>query len=170
MAAALSSPNIFNILESSEVYSNNSCMSNLLSYQSCLVLSSVCFFTHKNNHTVNSCFPVKYWGYHSTNIGGLQDLVKRLELSTNLECHEGCVNTVRWNHNGTKIVSGSDDTTLGIWEINCHYKMDSKLLSRFSTEHQSNIFHALFVPNTNDGTYIYIYTSIPNFAVFMSYI
>ncbi len=51
------------------------------------------------------------------------------------------MNTVRWNSNGSLIVSGSDDCHLGIWKINF----------QFETGHDSNIFHALFIPNTSDN-------------------
>jgi WD40 repeat protein len=33
-----------------------------------------------------------------------------------LERHEGCVNTVHWNDPGDKLVSGSDDTRVCIWD------------------------------------------------------
>jgi len=44
------------------------------------------------------------------------------------------------------IVSGSDDTCLCLWEM---YN-NKENHSRFETKHKHNIFHALFVPETND--------------------
>jgi WD repeat-containing protein 42A len=35
--------------------------------------------------------------------------VQRLEKSHTLTGHDGCVNTIRWNPTGNKLVSGSDD-------------------------------------------------------------
>lgn len=96
----------------------------------------------------------RYWGESSVKLGGLETFVNRLEQSKLLKCHNGCVNTVRWNANGTKIVSGSDDTYLGIWRINFQYQGESKLISRFESGHDSNIFHAIFIPNTNDNEII----------------
>ena len=82
----------------------------------------------------------------------MESFVDRLQESVSpLKCHTGCVNTVRWNHNGTKIVSGSDDTYLGIWRINFQFQGESKLISRHPSGHDSNIFHALFIPNTDDN-------------------
>lgn len=48
-------------------------------------------------------------------------------------------------------MSGSDDTYLGIWKINFQFGGESKLLNRFQSGHDSNIFHALFIPNTDDN-------------------
>eukprot|EP01083_Nonionella_stella_P199281 730851_1 len=96
----------------------------------------------------------RYWGLDTYRLGGLECFVDRLEESTVLSCHTGCINTVRWNSNGSKIVSGSDDCHLGIWKINFQFGGESSLLSRFETGHDSNIFHALFIPNTNDNEII----------------
>lgn len=96
----------------------------------------------------------RYWSQDTIKLASLECLVNRLQRTEVLECHTGCVNTVRWNHNGTKIVSGSDDCHLGIWNIHFHHDVESKLISRFETGHQANIFHALFVPHTDDDEII----------------
>ena len=51
-------------------------------------------------------------------------------------------------------MSGSDDCHLGIWKINFQHGGKSKLISRFQTCHDSNIFHALFIPHTDDNEII----------------
>lgn len=38
--------------------------------------------------------------------------VSRLKLKKELEKHEGCVNTVNWNSEGTRLITGSDDCKL----------------------------------------------------------
>jgi len=62
-----------------------------------------------------------------------------------LESHLGCVNTVMWNYDGTKIISGSDDKFVKIW---CPYR--GKLLESWRPGHAANIFSAQFLPRTND--------------------
>jgi WD40 repeat protein len=42
-------------------------------------------------------------------------LVQRLERSETLQGHRGCVNTIRWNYAGDKILSGSDDCK--VWQF-----------------------------------------------------
>jgi WD and tetratricopeptide repeats protein 1 len=71
--------------------------------------------------------------------------VSRLSLDAVLEGHMGCVNTVRWNSTGTRLVSGSDDTKLKIWDPCSH-----KLLVSWDSGHMGNIFNAHFVPFTQD--------------------
>eukprot|EP00479_Gromia_sphaerica_P007411 TRINITY_DN245_c0_g1_i2.p1 TRINITY_DN245_c0_g1~~TRINITY_DN245_c0_g1_i2.p1 ORF type:complete len:135 (-),score=11.86 TRINITY_DN245_c0_g1_i2:8-412(-) len=50
-------------------------------------------------------------------IRGNEIFIRRLKLQTTLNTHEGCVNTIRWNENGTRLVSGSDDTSICVWDI-----------------------------------------------------
>lgn len=59
-------------------------------------------------------------------------------------------NPTRWNSNGTHIVSGSDDCHLGIWKMNFQHKQECQLLCNFASGHDRNIFHAIFIPFTND--------------------
>ena len=39
------------------------------------------------------------------------------ECILTLKGHTGCVNSVGFNHDGTKIVSGSDDKTIRVWNV-----------------------------------------------------
>ena len=43
-------------------------------------------------------------------------LVHRLRLDRKLANHEGCVNTVAFNPTGDRLVSGSDDLHINIWD------------------------------------------------------
>ena len=43
------------------------------------------------------------------------DLIHRLQLDRKLDKHEGCVNTVSFTHDGQRLVSGSDDLYVNVW-------------------------------------------------------
>lgn len=43
-------------------------------------------------------------------------LVHRLRLDRKLANHEGCVNTVAFNPTGERLVSGSDDLHINVWD------------------------------------------------------
>ncbi|KAF3665899.1 WD and tetratricopeptide repeat protein, putative isoform 4 [Capsicum annuum] len=72
-------------------------------------------------------------------------LVKRMALERELEGHQGCVNAIAWNSNGSLLISGSDDTRMNIWSYSGH-----KLLHSIETGHSANIFCTKFVPETSD--------------------
>lgn len=44
------------------------------------------------------------------------DLIHRLRLDRKLDGHEGCVNTVAFTPSGERLVSGSDDLYINIWD------------------------------------------------------
>jgi len=58
-----------------------------------------------------------------------------------LKGHDGCVNTIRWNSLGTRLVSGSDDCMLNLWDAH------GVMLERLHTRHCFNIFDAQFKPH-----------------------
>lgn len=58
--------------------------------------------------------------------------------------HDGCVNTLRWNPSGTRLVSGSDDCMLNLWDSR------GVLLERLQTRHCFNIFDAQFKPHNEN--------------------
>lgn len=62
-----------------------------------------------------------------------------------LTSHTGCVNTLKWSKDGTKLISGSDDRTVKIWSHNQSSK-GSLLKHTIRTGHRSNIFCADFSP------------------------
>ncbi|KAL3504844.1 hypothetical protein ACH5RR_034685 [Cinchona calisaya] len=72
-------------------------------------------------------------------------LLRRLSLERELEGHQGCVNTLAWNSEGSLLVSGSDDTQINIWSYSSR-----KLLHSIETGHLTNIFCTKFVPETSN--------------------
>uniref|UniRef100_A0A1J3IXC2 WD and tetratricopeptide repeats protein 1 n=1 Tax=Noccaea caerulescens TaxID=107243 RepID=A0A1J3IXC2_NOCCA len=72
-------------------------------------------------------------------------LVRRLSQEQELEGHQGCVNALSWNSNGSLLISGSDDLRLNIWNYSSR-----KLLHSVDTGHTANIFCTKFVPETSD--------------------
>ncbi|GMH00218.1 hypothetical protein Nepgr_002057 [Nepenthes gracilis] len=91
------------------------------------------------NRTIDFRHDVKYsLQMHSS-------LVRRLSLERELEGHQGCVNTIAWNSQGSLLISGSDDTRVNIWGYSSR-----KLLHCIETGHSTNIFCTKFVPETSD--------------------
>lgn len=72
-------------------------------------------------------------------------LIRRLALENVLEGHNGCVNAIAWNSDGSLLLSGSDDTRVNIWSYN-----ERKLIHSIDTGHSANIFCAKFVPETSN--------------------
>lgn len=64
-----------------------------------------------------------------------------LRLDKELNVHKGCVNSICWSSDGTRILSGSDDQKLILTD-----PFTSKVLIRYTTVHRSNIFSAKFLP------------------------
>ncbi|XP_022768413.1 WD and tetratricopeptide repeats protein 1-like isoform X2 [Durio zibethinus] len=104
------------------------------------------------------------WSFHDGNVYNLLDsrhidirhdvdhslqmhssLIGRLSLEQELEGHQGCVNDVAWNSNGSLLVSGSDDARINIWSY-----AGRKLLHSIETGHSANIFCTKFIPETSD--------------------
>ncbi|XP_076961128.1 uncharacterized protein LOC143637682 [Bidens hawaiensis] len=93
-------------------------------------------------------------GFYSPNkfsrrISSSQAVVKRLDLAGKLIGHEGCVNTIEFNHCGDHLVSGSDDRRVMIWNV-----ATRSLLLSFASGHVDNIFQTRFMPFTDDRTII----------------
>lgn len=57
----------------------------------------------------------------------------------------GCVNRLCWNDAGTRIASGSDDTTVCLFDA-----ASGKRDVQFQTGHRRNILSVKFLPCTND--------------------
>ncbi|XP_010519610.1 PREDICTED: WD and tetratricopeptide repeats protein 1-like [Tarenaya hassleriana] len=72
-------------------------------------------------------------------------LIRRLSQERELEGHQGCVNALAWNSEGSLLISGSDDTRVNIWSY-----PSRKLLHSVETGHSANIFCTKFVPETSD--------------------
>ncbi|KAG8036412.1 hypothetical protein G9C98_003734 [Cotesia typhae] len=73
------------------------------------------------------------------------ELVQRMSLLKRLKVHNGCVNSICWNHNGEYILSGSDDQHLVLTNV-----YNYKVLKDYKTSHRANIFSAKFLPNNGD--------------------
>jgi len=63
-------------------------------------------------------------GFSSHNISCLSMAKTKLD-------HRGCVNTSKWNAEGTKLVTGSDDRTIKVWDASNSFE-DMKLLQTIS--------------------------------------
>ncbi|KAJ8003901.1 hypothetical protein DPEC_G00153210 [Dallia pectoralis] len=77
---------------------------------------------------------------------GRKEFVQRLKLEATLDVHQGSVNTICWNDTGEYILSGSDDEKLVITN-----PYSRKVKASITSWHQSNIFSAKFMPQTNDS-------------------
>lgn len=60
--------------------------------------------------------------------------------------HEGCVNRLAFNQTGSLLVSGSDDQTMFVWDV----QGAGRSVARLDTGHRANIFGVGFIPNTDD--------------------
>ena len=66
---------------------------------------------------------------------GSLHMVERLELMYKMKRHEGCVNTLHFNSTGTRLVSGSDDLSIVIWD----WAYGAPVLN-YDSGHRSNVF------------------------------
>eukprot|EP01118_Nematostelium_gracile_P007330 TRINITY_DN2382_c0_g1_i1.p1 TRINITY_DN2382_c0_g1~~TRINITY_DN2382_c0_g1_i1.p1 ORF type:complete len:505 (+),score=119.11 TRINITY_DN2382_c0_g1_i1:48-1562(+) len=73
-----------------------------------------------------------------------ESFISRLEVKTKLKGHDGCVNSIQWNKEGTLLVTGSDDCHVNV------YSNSYKQLLSIETGHRRNIFCASFVPFSNN--------------------
>lgn len=85
----------------------------------------------------------------SRRISASEALVKRLGLAGKLHGHEGCVNTIEFNHCGDHLVSGSDDRRVMFWNV-----ATQSLVLSYPSGHIDNIFQARIMPFTDDRTIV----------------
>lgn len=71
--------------------------------------------------------------------------LRRLGVEDTWEGHGGCVNRIAWNETGTKLLSGSDDRCLRIWDYPSHGES-----IKLNTMHRGNIFGVRFLPSTEE--------------------
>ncbi|KAH8957687.1 hypothetical protein BDL97_07G105500 [Sphagnum fallax] len=76
-------------------------------------------------------------------------LVQRLVCQRVMEGHQGCVNSLAWNAQGTLLISGSDDTRVNLWDYG-----SLKLSHSIDTGHTANIFCTKFLPETGDDVVV----------------
>ncbi|VFQ76735.1 unnamed protein product [Cuscuta campestris] len=81
----------------------------------------------------------------SRQIAASETVVKQLDLSGELEGHQGCVNTISFNSTGDILVSGSDDKQVILWD----WARNTSKLS-YMSGHFDNIFQAKFMPFSDD--------------------
>lgn len=66
---------------------------------------------------------------------GSLHMVQRLELMYKMKKHDGCVNTLNFNSAGTKLVTGSDDLDIILWDWTT-----SVPILNYNSGHTSNVF------------------------------
>ncbi|CAL8472173.1 g11715 [Coccomyxa elongata] len=67
---------------------------------------------------------------------------RKLSVENVLQGHEGCVNRLAWNEDGTLLASGSDDRRVLLW----HYPDSNLAPVVVKTPHLANIFGVRFLP------------------------
>ncbi|KAD5508472.1 hypothetical protein R6Q59_030922 [Mikania micrantha] len=82
-------------------------------------------------------------------ISASEALVKRIDLAGKLIGHEGCVNTIQFNHCGDHLVSGSDDRRVMFWNV-----ATRSLVLSYASGHVDNIFQARIMPFSDDCTIV----------------
>ena len=85
----------------------------------------------------------------SNAVSGNSSFVQRLELQRKLVDHAGCVNTVAFTPCGTKLISGSDDLQIKLWD----WQKQDALCASWESGHWSNVFQARVIP-PSDGNII----------------
>ncbi|XP_027847934.2 WD and tetratricopeptide repeats protein 1-like [Aphis gossypii] len=71
--------------------------------------------------------------------------ISKLGLLAQLEGHQGCVNCLQWNLNGSTLASASDDYQVILWD-----PFLQKVKTTIKTLHRGNIFSVKFIPSCND--------------------
>ncbi|XP_071709285.1 uncharacterized protein [Rutidosis leptorrhynchoides] len=85
----------------------------------------------------------------SRRISSSKSIVKRIGLGRELVGHEGCVNTIEFNHCGDYLVSGSDDRRVMFWNV-----ATASLVFSYASGHVDNVFQARIMPFTDDRTIV----------------
>lgn len=89
------------------------------------------------------------WEYHLAEANSFPAVVGSLAKSFQLARHSGCINTVAWNALGTKLVTGSDDRSIVIWDADFFEEIIT-----VPTGHRNNVFCASFVEGSNDAKFV----------------
>ncbi|KFD55741.1 hypothetical protein M514_03489 [Trichuris suis] len=74
------------------------------------------------------------------------EFTRRLKITSRLEVHRRCVNTICWSEDGHHILSGSDDRMLSITDP---FGANPQDTITFRSYHEGIIFCAKFLPKTN---------------------
>jgi WD40 repeat protein len=65
---------------------------------------------------------------------------ERYESPTVLEGHTGCVNSILFSECGSRIITGSDDMNINIYDLN------GEIIDHMNTMHTNNVFFAKDLP------------------------
>lgn len=101
----------------------------------------------KHGWSPTNVFTSRQYGYSSKyspdlfryNCYGSLHMVERLELMYKMKKHEGCVNALHYNSSGTKLVSGSDDLNVIVWDWAI-----GKPLIEYKSGHNTNVFQVIW--------------------------
>lgn len=77
------------------------------------------------------------------NCCGSLHVVERLELMYKMKKHDGCVNTLNFNASGTRLVSGSDDLNVIIWDWT-----QGEHVLQYRSGHNTNVFQVIWTVET----------------------
>ena len=80
-----------------------------------------------------------------------EHFVRNLDISRELQGHQGCVNALNWSADGKYLASGSDDTNVIIWNAS---SVGFDKVKVIHTGHTRNIFSVMFAPGTNNRTIV----------------
>ncbi|XP_076886401.1 uncharacterized protein LOC143536252 [Bidens hawaiensis] len=78
-------------------------------------------------------------------ISASEGLLNRMGVAGKLVGHEGCVNTIEFNYCGDRVVSGSDDRRVMLWNV-----ATKSLVLSYDSGHMGNVFQARIMPFTDD--------------------
>lgn len=100
----------------------------------------------KHSWSPTNVLTARQYGYSSKyspdlfrfNCYGSLHMVERLELMYKMKKHDGCVNALHFNSSGTKLVSGSDDLNVIIWDWTV-----AKPLLEYKSGHNTNVFQVI---------------------------
>lgn len=94
-------------------------------------------FLHLHHHRRHKRVSVRPWELR--HLSRSTHLVKRMQIDHRLRSsvygHNGCVNTVLWNHDGRLIISGGDDQCINVWNAMDASVVHSHSLAHTAAEH-----------------------------------
>jgi WD40 repeat protein len=70
-----------------------------------------------------------------------KDITFLQKLSSTDIVHRGCINTVKWSSDGNKLITGSDDRTVKIWDTSKSFE-DIKLIE---TLRKQNLYFISYI-------------------------
>ncbi|WAR05503.1 DCAF8-like protein, partial [Mya arenaria] len=89
--------------------------------------------------------PAQDSGRFARKVQGSLQMVQRFKLQYKMKRHEGCVNALNFNRNGTLLASGSDDLNIVVWNW-----IRNRPVLVYDSGHRSNVFQCKFMPFSGD--------------------